>query len=298
MVINIIFTSFFGFISAFSPEWISFMITRGLTGLGVVGGHVPFSLFSEFLPTRFRGVFLIFINAFWCVGGASSAGLAWAILPAETIASIRAWRWYLGISSIPYMLLILIVWLAPESPRYLYVSKRYEETEQVLQKVVRWNGKAPLEGRLATDEVDEKPQTRANFFLLFSKQFIRTTIPLFGVWFLMAFAYYGVIVMTPDYFKAHASSQDEPYIATFITSAAELPGTFVAAALINRIGRKYTQITMLAVCGVFMLLLMIPTYLWLLTIFAIVCRISVSGAFGTTFVFTPETYVFMVLLTC
>jgi MFS family permease len=231
-------------------------------------------------------VFLLFINIFWTLGAIFEAGLAWIFLSHDTMAGISSWRWLLLVTAIPTAILILLVPLTPESPRFLYVSKRYEETEAILKKVMRWNGKPELPGHLVHDEVEQVPQ-RANFFVLFEKSFLRTTLPLFAVWFLMAFSYYGVVVMTPEYFKAHSSTQDAPFLAVFITSAAELPGIFLAAGLINTIGRKKTQILLFVVCGITMFLLMIPTYMWLLTIFAVICRMCIMGAFGATYVFTP-----------
>ncbi|KAL0487089.1 cation transport protein [Acrasis kona] len=52
-----IFTGIFGLSSAFSTNWIMFMILRGFTGVGAAGSHIPFSLLSEFLSVKLRGKF-------------------------------------------------------------------------------------------------------------------------------------------------------------------------------------------------------------------------------------------------
>lgn len=203
----------------------------------------------------------------------------------------------------------------PESPRYLFVSKRFDEADAVLKRIVSWNRKSPLVGKLSRDDdfnvetpalrlvsddatspdvalppVTAPKSQKANFFLMFNRKFLRVSLTLLTIWFLMAFCYYGVVVLTPEYFKSHSDAKDEPYLAVFITSAAELPGIILAAVAINRFGRKKTQISMFAVCGLFMMLLMIPAQVWLLTIFAVVCRMCIMGAFGTTYVFTPEVF--------
>jgi putative MFS transporter len=126
--------------------------------------------------------------------------------------------------------------------------------------------------------------------LLFSANYRRITIMLSIIWFINALAYYGVVVMTPSFFRSGASSDSAVYIETFITSAAEFPGVIAAVFLINSIGRKKTQGWMFLICGFALFLLIIPTARWLLTIFAVVARLCIMGAFSTTFVFTPEVF--------
>lgn len=311
ILINSFFTGIIALSSTFSFHWIFLMITRIFTGIGVSGAHVPFSLFSEFLPVRYRGVFLLFINLFWTCGVVIESGLAWLLLPTGTILGFSSWRWLLAFSALPTFMVLLMLPITPESPRYLYVSKRYDETERILKKAMRWNGKPELKGKLMTEEETElqnnsaeetrdlsidtpnssaRISKKANFLLLFSKHFRRTTTLLLGIWFIMAFCYYGVIIMTPEYFKSNTSTETEPYLEVLITSLAEAPGVILAACLINNIGRKNTQLLLFLICGIFMLLLLIPTDIWLLTIFAVVSRMCIMGAFSTTFVFTPEVF--------
>jgi OCT family organic cation transporter-like MFS transporter 4/5 len=47
---------------------------------------------------------------------------------------------------------------------------------------------------------------------------------------------------------------------------------------------------MLFVCSVFLFLLAIPGPLWLLTIFAVMTRLTANGAFGVIYVLTPELF--------
>jgi len=49
----------------------------------------------EFMPTKGRGVWLIWLEAFWTLGSCIEAGLAWLVLDS------LGWRWLLGLSSIP-----------------------------------------------------------------------------------------------------------------------------------------------------------------------------------------------------
>jgi len=44
------FTGIFGLASAVSPNYYFLLLSRGLVGFGLGGGHVSFTLFAEFLP--------------------------------------------------------------------------------------------------------------------------------------------------------------------------------------------------------------------------------------------------------
>ena len=48
-----------GFVSAFCPDYSSFIVSRAVVGFGVGGISVPFDLLAEYLPTAHRGKFLM-----------------------------------------------------------------------------------------------------------------------------------------------------------------------------------------------------------------------------------------------
>lgn len=79
-------------------------------------------------------------------GTVLEAGLAWAVLPT------LGWRWLLGLSALPLLLLLAMYPLLPESPVWLVAKGRYAEAEAVLQRVAAWNRyPKPLRLRLAPD---------------------------------------------------------------------------------------------------------------------------------------------------
>ena len=74
-------------------QWLIFF--RFWVGLGLGGVPVSFTLYMEFMPTKGRGVWLIWLEAFWTLGSCLEAGLAWLVLDS------LGWRWLIGLSSIP-----------------------------------------------------------------------------------------------------------------------------------------------------------------------------------------------------
>jgi MFS family permease len=119
-----------------------------------------------------------------------------------------------------------------------------------------------------------------------------------AAWFLMDFAYYGNTVSSP--LVLHAVSPNGSLIAETLTqlaifAIAAVPGYFVAAAMMDRIGRKTIQIlgfAMMAMC--FAAIAVIPGIEKLVYPFLIVYGISYFftefGPNATTFVYPAELF--------
>ncbi|CAI7906996.1 unnamed protein product, partial [Closterium sp. NIES-53] len=108
-----LFTLFAGLLSAWSPTFLTLLVSRCLVGFGIGGASVVFSLCSEFLPSLSRGFWLVFIEFFWTIGSLIEAALAWAVMPS------LHWRALVLLSATPFALLLLLYPFLPESPRFL-----------------------------------------------------------------------------------------------------------------------------------------------------------------------------------
>ncbi|PRP76232.1 hypothetical protein PROFUN_15317 [Planoprotostelium fungivorum] len=281
-------TAFFGLLSAFSPNVGMLILFRFLVGFGVSGSHVAFSLFVEFLPLQSRGRCLIALQAFWTLGTVLESALAWLVLPT------MGWRWLLALSAIPMVLLVVFYFFIPESPRYLMQCGRIVEAEQVLQAAAKKNGVLLPEGRLILPEEEEQQKGKLAFMSLIRPTYLTMTITLWIIWFCNAFSYFGIILVTPEYFEwrgdGGSSSEQEIFLTTFITSVAEFPGLLITAFAVDRIGRKKAQASLFGVCGVFTLFLCYKESFAFSTFTAIVSRMCISGAYAATWLYTPEIY--------
>jgi putative MFS transporter len=114
------------------------------------------------------------------------------------------------------------------------------------------------------------------------------TVAMSWVWFANSLVYYGVIVMTPEYFSVGGGKTTYP--AVFLATLAELPSFIVCGIMINYIGRKITLAANFILCGVFVMCLMIPGPLWLSTIFAVFARMFITGCYNSTAAFTREVF--------
>jgi putative MFS transporter len=282
--LTVLVDSVFGFLSALSPGYVWLLLLRAITGFGV-GGTLPvdYAVFSEYLPKRNRGRYLVLLESFWAVGTIIVAGLAWLILPS---APNVGWRVLLAASALPGAVVFFIRRHVPESPRYLLIEGREEEARQVLQQVARENGKTLDIDRLKVQERTEEITLTA----LWKKRFARTTLMLWVGWFCISLGYYGVFFWLPGIFVERGFAFLRTYQNTFLLALAQLPGYFSAAYLVERWGRKWTLVVYLLLSGLFTYLFAVVSGLSFIVGSAMLMSFFTLGAWGVLYAYTPELY--------
>ncbi|XP_065920567.1 putative transporter svop-1 [Dysidea avara] len=143
----------FGIASAFSPNYYVMLLLRGLVGFTIGGGFLGPAYCAEFLPARTRAVILCLIQISWAVGSVMEALLALVVM---TSIDHEPWRWLLGFSALPLLVVALVFPLVPESPRYLIYRGMEEKAKKVLATVAKVNCKSISVGRLVTEEEKER----------------------------------------------------------------------------------------------------------------------------------------------
>ena len=273
--------SVFGLLSAFAPTFGWLVAARAMTGFGV-GGTLPvdYSIFAEYLPAKKRGRYLVLLESFWALGTVAAAGLAWLIVPT------LGWRWLLGISALPGLIIFFIRRDIPESPRYLMIKGQPEKAREVLARVAKENGTSmpdipirPL-GKTAPSKISDlwKPELR------------RTTLLLWLMWFGISLGYYGVFTWLPNFFRSTGMELVPVYQNTFILALAQLPGYFSAAYLVEKWGRRRTLAVYLVSSGLFTYLFAVTTNINGMIAMGIWMSFFTLGAWGALYAYTPEAY--------
>ncbi|MCO5575652.1 hypothetical protein L7F22_029455 [Adiantum nelumboides] len=294
-----------GLLSAFSPNYYILLLLRGIVGVGLAGGAVITSWFLEFIPTSNRGLWMVLISVFWTVGTVAEATLAWTVMPS------LGWRWLLGLSSAPLLVLLVFYPLVPESPRFLVAKNRSEEALDVLRWVARVNKKPLPVGQLDQENaVTVHDRVKGDLFnealrlvkALFSSSMMRSTLLLWLVFFANAFTYYGLVLLTTQLSDPATScgqavnaaqtvgQSSDLYKGALVTSFAELPGLLVSAAIVDRFGRKKSMSALFLVCGLVLLPLIHAQAATTTTFLLFLARACITGTFTIVYIYAPEVY--------
>jgi MFS transporter, putative metabolite:H+ symporter len=278
-------TALFGTLAAFSPNLSVLLALRFLTGTAM-GGTLPvdYSIMAEYLPTRDRGRFLIYLESFWAVGTIMAASLAWAFIPNYPFG----WRLLIGTSAILALLGLWVRRTVPESPRYLLINGRPQEAREVLQTVARMNRRPIAIGTLQA----EAHPPRHGLGAIWRPALLRTTLMLSVIWFSLSLGYYGIFTWLPPIFAASGFTfiRDNVYPLQLLLAFAQIPGYALAAYLIEQWGRKPTLIMYLLGGAVFSFLFAAATSPSIFVGASMLLSFTLLGAWGALYAFTPELF--------
>ncbi|KAL1674122.1 general substrate transporter [Schizophyllum commune] len=132
-----------------------FLGGRFLTGMGGgCAGASAKSFLAELAPPKWRGAYLGFLNSFYYIGQMAATGM---MVATGRWDSELAWRLPLYIQMVPAALNFLLVFLCPESPRWLYSVGKADQARQVLANLHSRTRdvNSPLIA-LEMDEIEEK----------------------------------------------------------------------------------------------------------------------------------------------
>ncbi|MCB0528841.1 MAG: sugar porter family MFS transporter, partial [Saprospiraceae bacterium] len=138
--------------SALAPEIYSLMFFRFIGGLGVGASSVVAPMYiSEISPASKRGQ-LTALFQFNIVLGILVAFLSNYLIGT---ADSGAWRWMLGMEGFPAAAFIVMIFMVPESPRWLIVKEgRVEEARKILAVINPATVDASLAAITAADTTD------------------------------------------------------------------------------------------------------------------------------------------------
>ncbi len=283
-LITVLLDAVFGLLSAFSPNLLFLLVFRFLTG-AAVGGTLPvdYAVMAEYLPSKVRGRFLVYLEAFWALGTLLIALIAWGIVPA---LPDTGWRWLFAISALPGLLGFFLRLWVPESPRYLLLTGRKEEAKEVLQKVADIN---QVEVEIGDLQV-QKRTTTSTTAALFGGVLRRRTLLLSIMWFGLSLGYYGIFAWLPRIFVEEGFAFVRGYGYLVLLALAQLPGYALSAYLLERIGRRSTLAVFLFGSAAASMMFALATSSALIVGGSMLLSFSLLGAWGALYAYTPEAY--------
>jgi AAHS family 4-hydroxybenzoate transporter-like MFS transporter len=223
---------------------------RFLAGLGL-GGAMPnaAALASEFVPRRYRPFAITLTIVCVPLGGTLAALVAGYVMP------IFGWRRLFAIGGVlPLVAAAVLMRFLPESPRYLARHPaRWPELERILAQI----GRTVPAGSTFVD-LGETAAPRASVGALFTLNFRRDTVALWGAMFACMLAVYTAFNWVPAMLAGAglALSVASNGIAAF--NLGGVAGAICGGLVIARIGSRPTMLSIAAaaVAGAVVLALM------------------------------------------
>ena len=275
----------FGFLGALAPSVEVLLLLRFLTGFAI-GGTLPvdYAMMAEFVPTAWRGRFLVYLESFWAVGTVVVAALAWWL--STRFDPAEGWRWLVGAAALPALIGLLARFGIPDSPRSLLVRGDQAGAQAALHRVARVNGKTLPERPLERPA----PAPRNTWAALFRGALARRSVLLGLTWFGLSLGYYGIFSWLPSYLRAQGMDLGMVYRTTLLLALAQLPGYLLAAYLVEKAGRRATLTGFLAVSAVGVYLFLGAGTPGAVLGTSMLLSAAMLGAWGALYAYTPELF--------
>ena len=155
----------------------------------------------------------------------------------EWIAGKAAWRWMFWIEAIPATLYAVLALMIPESPRYLVIKDRDADARTVLQKVL---GTGAADRKITEIHQSLTAQHKPRLADILGPSLFKKIVWLgIGLSIFQQFVGINVVFYYSNLlWTAVGLSEDKAFINTAIGGGTNVLTTFIAIALVDKIGRK------------------------------------------------------------
>lgn len=225
----------------FLPQSVSllviFRILGGL-GIGIASMNAP-TYIAEIAPARIRGTLVSYYQLAIVVGFfvvfLATYFIGSTATEAENVQD--GWRYMLWSELIPSLLFLVLLLFVPKSPRWLAMKGLKEDALSVLRKI-HGDQVADLEFRDIQDSIEkDRKKIKLNLFArgVFSILVIGTVLSVLQQFTgINAVLYYGADIFE----QALGFGQEDVLQQQILLAAVNLVFTFVAMAMVDKIGRK------------------------------------------------------------
>lgn len=278
-------------LSAFSTSFWMLLILRFVVGMGV-GGDYPMSgiIMSEYSNRKNRG---FLVNSVFAMQGFGLlvGPLVAVILLSSGMADATAWRVMLGLGAIPAAIVIYLRRKISETPHFtLGVKGDTKETAEIVHNLT---GQSVPVNNSSVSKLADSPR-----ILFRNPKLLGTLIGTAFSWMFLDMAFYGNSVSSGLVMKAlqpHGTLISHTLTSFWIFLAAAVPGYWISALTVDKLGRRFIQIMGFIVMALaYGLLWMDPGIaavpIDFLLIYAVSYFFIEFGPNSTTFVFPSEVF--------
>ncbi|XP_025232773.1 solute carrier family 22 member 13 [Theropithecus gelada] len=277
VLVQLLLFTLIGLVTAFVPSFELYMALRFAVATAIAGfAFSNVTLLTEWVGPTWRTQAVVLAQCTYSLGQMVLAGLAYGF---------RNWRLLQITGTAPGLLLFFYFWALPESARWLLTHGRMDEAKQLIQKAASVN-RRKLSPELMNQLVPEKTGPSGNALDLFRHpQLRKVTLIIFCVWFVDSLGYYGLSLQVGDFGL-------DIYLTQLIFGAVEVPARCSSIFMMQRFGRKWSQLGTL-VLGGFMciIIIFIPADLpVVVTVLAVVAKMATAAAFTISYVYSAELF--------
>ncbi|MDI6936049.1 sugar porter family MFS transporter, partial [Serratia sp. Se-PFBMAAmG] len=220
---------------AVSPDML--IAARVVLGLAVGGASYTAPLYlSELAPEKIRGSMISLYQLMITIG------ILAAYLSDTAFSDAGAWRWMLGVITIPAVLLLIGVFFLPNSPRWLAAKGDFRSAQRVLDRLRDTSEQAKRE----LDEIRESLKIKQSGWQLFQSNSNFRRAVFLGVLLQVMQQFTGMNVImyyAPKIFEiAGFANTTQQMWGTVIVGLVNVLATFIAIGLVDRWGRKPTLV--------------------------------------------------------
>ncbi|MEN5074787.1 MFS transporter [Isoptericola cucumis] len=284
-------------LTAFSMNPLYYFAMRFVTGLGIGGEYAAVnSAIDELIPARYRGRIDITINGSYWLGAAGGALLTIPLLNPELVPAWVGWRLCFALGAVLGLAVLFVRRHVPESPRWLFIHGRQDDSERIVSAVERRVGDE--EGvSLAEPETTITVRQRHTVSLVRVARTVfadypRRTVLCLALFIGQAFLYNAFFFTFGDTLQTFLGvGQTGAYIALFAVS--NFLGALALGPLFDKVGRvrmiSGTYIVsgvLLAVAGV----MIGGLTAWTLTLFGMVIFFIASAGASSAYLTASEVF--------
>ncbi len=217
---------------ALAPSWILLVISRFLGGLAIGASSVIGPMYiAEIAPADIRGrlVALFQFNVVF--------GIFLAFISNYLLAGIgeNAWRWMLGVVAAPAFVFFGLVFLIPDSPRWLVKHNFIDRAKDVLSLLGRKN----IEGEINDIVESLNIHSSSSSETLFSRKYSK---PILYAVLLAAFnqlsGINAIMYYAPRIFEMTGLGVNSSLLQSAVIGGTNLVFTILAMTIIDRFGRR------------------------------------------------------------
>jgi len=219
---------------AFAWDWYSLIFFRFIGGLGIGGSSVLGPMYiAEIAPAKLRGRLVGFFQ-FNIVAGILVAYLSNYLIGLAAFG-LNEWRWMLGVSGVPALFFMLMLFTIPRSPRWLVSKSRVVEARTVLQQIGEPDPEGELQDIVKSIDVEHGHGSEPLFQAKYKVPlFLAISIAMFN----QLSGINAILYYLNDIFLKAGFSKVSGDLQSVLIGFTNLIFTLAAMTIIDRVGRR------------------------------------------------------------